>query len=35
MNHWLNWSTEVAMSAFQSSGLSALIILIGIFLKTD
>ena len=25
MNHWLNWSTEAAMSAFQRCGLSALI----------
>ena len=25
MNHWLNWSTEAAMSFFQRCGLSALI----------
>jgi len=25
MNHWLNWSTEAAISAFQRCGLSALI----------
>src|SRR5262249_31908356 len=26
MNHWLNWSTEAATSAFQRCGLSALIL---------
>src|SRR5260370_41920698 len=26
MNHWLNWSTEAAMSAFQRCGLFAFIL---------